>query len=1382
MKKILGLDLGTTSIGWALVNETENKNEQSSIIKTGVRVVPLSSDESSDFQKGKATSINADRTLKRGARRSLQRYKLRRSALLGILKAKQIINENTLLAEQGKDTTFSLWELRAKAATEKIGLEDFARVLLAINKKRGYKSNRKAKGDDEGTAIDGMDVANELYEKDITPGQYTYDLLTADKKNIPEYYRSDLQNEFDKIWNAQAMFYPNILTNDLKENLKDKNKGQTWKICEEPFKIVGIKQAGTAKEKREEQYKWRVQGLIEKLELEALAIVLQEINNQTNKSSGLLGEISDRSKTLIIEKKTVGQYLYEQIKENSHTPLKNQVFYRQDYLNEFNEIWKTQSKYHKELTDVLQKEISDIVIFYQRKLKSQKGLISICELEARTIEIDGKKRTIGPRVIPKSSPLFQEFKIWQILNNLEIKNLETKEKFVFDLETRQMLFDALNTSGKKSSNEILKLLVEKPKLWELNYKDGVEGNHTNEVLYKAYKNILELAGYENVDFNDKKIVADIFDSIGIKKELLEFNSDLEGKEFENQLSYQLWHLLYAYEGDNSNTGNANLYTHLKEKFGFEKVYAQTLVNVSFREDYGSLSTRAIKKIMPFLKEGKDYSEACALANYNHSHSLTKEENDKRILKETLELLPKNSLRNPVVEKILNQMVNVINAIIEEYGKPDEVRIELARDLKKGAKERALMTSHINSATANNNKIRERLKEIPPFNKGVRITKNDITKYKLYEELASNGYKTIYTNTYIEIGKLFTKEFDIEHIIPKATLFDDSFSNKTIAARDFNRVKSNKTGIDAVIEKYGENSEDHKRYMAVVEKLHNKGKGAINKAKYTKLLMPYTEIPDGFIERDLRNTQYIAKKALDMLKEVFRTVVPVTGIVTSKLREDWQLVNVLQELNWDKYEKLGLIEYQENKHGKQIPRIIDWTKRNDHRHHAMDALTVAFTKHNHIQYYNYLNARKDEGHKKHSIIYAIEQKETIINDNKKRIMAPPMPLPLFRAEAKKHLDSTLVSFKAKNKVVTRNINKTKKKGGMNSKIELTPRGQLHKETVYGKSKIYEGKLEKVGVKFDKEKINRVAKLTHKEALIKRLTEFDNDPKKAFGGKNALAKNPIYIDANRQIELPEMVKLTYIKDQYTIRKAITPDLKIEKVVDLAVQKILQQRLDEFNGDKKKAFVNLEENPIWLNKEKGIKIKRVAITGVSNAEALHNKKDHLGNEILTKEGNPIPVDFVSTGNNHHVAIYKDESGKLHEKVVSFYEAVARKNEGLNVIDKGYRKEDNWEFLFTMKQNEYFVFPNEETGFKPNDIELYDSANAAAINLNLFRVQKISTKNYLFTHHLETQATTGEILKNKKQLSTVTYNFIQSPSNLDGIVKVRVNHIGKIVKVGEY
>lgn len=84
-----------------------------------------------------------------------------------------------------------------------------------------------------------------------------------------------------------------------------------------------------------------------------------------------------------------------------------------------------------------------------------------------------------------------------------------------------------------------------------------------------------------------------------------------------------------------------------------------------------------------MKGGKKYSEACEAAGYRHSkRSLTREELNKKDYKNHLELLPKNSLRNPVVEKILNQMVNVVNAIVDAYGKPDEIRIELARELKK----------------------------------------------------------------------------------------------------------------------------------------------------------------------------------------------------------------------------------------------------------------------------------------------------------------------------------------------------------------------------------------------------------------------------------------------------------------------------------------------------------------------------------------------------------------------------------------------------------------------------------------------------------------------------------------------------------------------------
>ena len=124
MKRILGLDLGTNSIGWALVDEAENKDERSSIVKLGVRVNPLTVDELTNFEKGKSITTNADRTLKRGMRRNLQRYKLRRETLMEVLKEHKLITEDTILSENGNRTTFETYRLRAKAATEKISLEE----------------------------------------------------------------------------------------------------------------------------------------------------------------------------------------------------------------------------------------------------------------------------------------------------------------------------------------------------------------------------------------------------------------------------------------------------------------------------------------------------------------------------------------------------------------------------------------------------------------------------------------------------------------------------------------------------------------------------------------------------------------------------------------------------------------------------------------------------------------------------------------------------------------------------------------------------------------------------------------------------------------------------------------------------------------------------------------------------------------------------------------------------------------------------------------------------------------------------------------------------------------------------------------------------------
>ena len=1425
MKRILGLDLGTNSIGWAIVNEAENSEEKSSIVKLGVRAIHFDTFVSTDtgkavkgdpadfFKAGKGVSPNAARTQKRSIRRNLQRYKLRRENLLNILKSAGFITDETCLSEQGNFSTFETYRLRAKAVEESISLEQLARVLLMINKKRGYKSSRKAKGNEDGALIDGMEVARMLYDEGLTPGELCFDLLKQGKRYLPDFYASDLQEELDRIWEYQGKYYTELLSIEVKDEIRGKNASQTWAIlakhwvwdenhnewnnaegCNEQVqkqcKLVGIKRSVKGEALKLENFEWRAKSLKQKMPLEELAIVFQEINKQLNASSGYLGAISDRSKKLHFKKQTVGQYLMAMLAKNPNASLKNQVFYRQDYLDEFNRIWEKQAEFHPELTDDLKREIRDVVIFYQRRLKSQKDLISYCEFESSEKEVileNGKKKTVlvGCKVIPRSSPLFQDFKIWQQLNNVEISvrrgsrkkdNLVEGKRFLL-AEEKELLATELSIKEKLSKAEILNLLFEKPTDLELNFK-FLDGNKTGYALYKAYSDIMERTGHNPVNFKDSahdicEQVSTVFASLGWKTDYLKFDSS---SSLDKQGYYKLWHLLYSFEGDNTEMGNGKLIQKIMDWTGMDKEYAMLLANVSFLEDYGNLSAKAISKILPHLKEGNQYDVACTYAGYCHSKaSLTKEEIENKVLKDELVIFPKNSLRNPVVEKILNQMVNVVNSLIQTYGRPDEIRVELARELKKNAKEREELTKAIESTT----KLHEEYKKILREEFGLaHISRNDIIRYKLYEELKENGYKTLYSNTYIPKEKLFLGEFDIEHIIPKARLFDDSLSNKTIELKSVNIAKGKMTAYDFVLEKYGEQSAEE--YRNKCETLFKD-----KKTKLGKLLMRESEIPGGFIERDLRNTQYIARLALQMLSEISHRVVATTGSITDKLRVDWQLVDVMKELNWNKYKSLGLVEYFEDRDGRKIGRIKDWSKRNDHRHHAMDALTVAFTKDVFIQYFNNVNASQQPNSNEEAI------KNKYLNNGR---VLPPIPLDEFRSEAKRCMQELLISIKSKGKVVTNNVTTNGKKKAV--KVQQTPRGQLHEETIYGKQKQYATKVEKVNASFNAGKIAMVAKKAYREALLSRLNEFGGDAKKAFTGKNSLEKNPIWIDKMHTCRVPEKVKLVFFEEQYTVRKPVDASLNVDKVVDVRIRKMLQERLDE---EGKAGLSNLEENPIWLNKEKGISVKRVTITGISNAEAIHEKHDKDGRLMLDREGKPIPVDFVNTGNNHHVAIYRkpvvdkagnpklDENGEiqyeLDEVVVSFYEAVTRANLGQPVIDKDYRRSEGWQFLYSMKQNEYFVFPNEETGFNPKEIDLKDPANYALISPNLFRVQTMSRvtygssviRDYKFRHHLEA------ILNDSKDLKDIVYKQYKTLSFANGFVKVRINHIGQIVKVGE-
>ncbi|WP_422082012.1 hypothetical protein [Ulvibacterium sp.] len=208
-------------------------------------------------------------------------------------------------------------------------------------------------------------------------------------------------------------------------------------------------------------------------------------------------------------------------------------------------------------------------------------------------------------------------------------------------------------------------------------------------------------------------------------------------------------------------------------------------------------------------------------------------------------------------------------------------------------------------------------------------------------------------------------------------------------------------------------------------------------------------------------------------------------------------------------------------------------------------------------------------------------------------------------------------------------------------------------------------------------------------------------------------------------------------------------------------------------------MDTNPIWLNQAKGICIKRATITGVSNAEPLHTAKNHFGEDIL-HDGEEIPVDYISTGNNHHIAIYKSDDGDLDDEAVTFFEAVIRKNHGLPTIKS--KNDNGWPLLFTLKQNEMFVFPDER--FEPSSIDLLDPKNQNIISPHLYRVQKISkvtygnsaVRDYVFRHHLETE------VDDVKGLKDVTWKAVKSLGYLQNVIKVRLNHLGNIVQIGEY
>jgi CRISPR-associated endonuclease Csn1 len=1248
--KILGLDLGVASIGWALIEETKAGKK---ILGLGSRIIPYTDTEDQDFVKGIGISKNQKRTTKRTQRKGYDRYQLRRSNLKGFLIKQDMLPGEDLMSLP----KLELWGLRAKASNKKISPTELGRVLLHLNQKRGYKNSR-----------------------------------------------------------------------------------------------------GDA--------------------------------NPEKKDTDYVAEVKNRHQQLKESGKTIGQHFYNELSNDSHFPVKQKIFPREAYIEEFEAIIQNQKNHWpKILTEENIERLRDKIIYYQRKLKSQKGLVSVCEFEGfwATKTESGKAKKVGPKVAPRSSPIFQVSKIWESINSIALKN-KRNETFPIPLEKKQELFNYLDNNKQLTEKRLFDILGVSRQEWRGNEqtKKGIQGNLTKS----------ELLNYLDQESSLLQLNIDV-DSLDGETHLIDRKSgeilDTQLKQIasptlETQPLYRLWHTVYSI-ADEQECARA-----LQKNFNLVPEVAQGLAKIDFsKSGFSNKSVKAMRKMLPYLMKGYLYSEAASYGGYKHSNSYTKDELLKKQLLQTLPALQKNSLRQPIVEKILNQMINLVNAILDEkqgwITKEEreknqfEIRIELARELKQSKEERGDATKAINDKDKQNKDIANTIEKY-----GLKATRSRIIKYRLFMEIDGDSKKV--NGTCVYCGKNFGltdalsgNSIDVEHIIPKSKLFDDSQANKTLSHRSCNEAKGDRTAYDFMKSK---SEDEFQQYLERVNSIRGKGKqnrllASFDEYVERKKLKKETETDkrlwERFIDRQLRESQYIARKSKEILEQISYNVWSTSGGVTAYLRDKWGWNDVTMNLQLPRYRQYGQTELKEwettdgQKHKKEI--IKGWTKRDDHRHHAIDALVVACTQQGFIQRLNTLNAQ----HTRDEMLDEVHDYKDKLSLLDNYIVAKR---PFTTQQVEAEVSKILISFKPGKKVAT--IGKRKvKKDGKKKVIQtgiVVPRGALSEEFVYGKiTSIEKGQKPK----FLFENPHLIFKPYIKELVQVRLALHNGDTKKALA---SLKKEPIYLDESKSKILDYATCYTQESViKYKIQDITLKDLPF--IVDGRVREILKSRLGKFGNKEKEAFKNLENDPVWFNEEKGIQIKSVRIfTKRTATEPV--KKDEQGKVI----------GYVNPGNNHHIAFYLDETGKKVEHICTFWHAVERKKFKLPVViknpkevwsmilhNKGKQEKysqsfltklpgDNWTYVESLQQNEMFVFN------KPVDelTELIKKKNLEVISQNLYLVWSISKSDYWFRHHLETKNSDLKGFEDAKESGR--YFRFKSVSAFEKNIptKVLVNYLGQI------
>ena len=547
--------------------------------------------------------------------------------------------------------------------------------------------------------------------------------------------------------------------------------------------------------------------------------------------------------------------------------------------HEFDELWKKQAELNPTLfTESARADLKDVLL-HQRPLKPVKpGRCTFMPDEERA---------------PLALPSTQRFRMYQEVNNLRILREGLKEESL-TLKQRDDLILALEENSKRSFTQIKKLLgvggavkfnFEDPKREEL------KGNTTSAILSKV-----EHFGEAWFAFDEAKQDAIVMQLV---------------KE-ENEAKLVRW---------------------LQDEAGVDEKRAEAVANVGLPEGYGSLCTLALARILPELRRDVvTYDKAVQAAGFEHHSNISPSATGEILLElpyygQPLQRHvgfgsndPKDNdekrygkIANPTVHIGLNQVRLVVNALIKCYGHPSEVIVEVARDLKQSKDQRDEESKRQTENQKRNKRLREDIARVLGISEE-RVKRADIEKMILWEELNQKNVadrQCPYSGVQISVTMLLSDEVETEHILPFSQTLDDSLNNKTVALRQANRVKGNRTPWDA----FGAQSTagfDYASILARAEQMPRGKRYRFGEDGYQRWLKDDA----GFLPRALNDTRHMSKVAREYMSLICPNTRVIPGRMTAMLRAKFGLNDVLG-LNGEK-------------------------NRNDHRHHAVDACVIAVT--------------------------------------------------------------------------------------------------------------------------------------------------------------------------------------------------------------------------------------------------------------------------------------------------------------------------------------------------------------------------------------------------------------------------------------------------------